>query len=288
MKNIIITGGYGQLGIACKKDLKNSFNTLITGSNTFREGVKLDITNRNDIARVYSDFTVFINCAAYTNVDQAEKEEESALKINTEGLQNLIDFAENKNFSVIHFSTDYVFDGLSGPYNELDEVNPISHYGKTKLEAENWLKNNYSNSTILRANVLYSYTKRTKASFVKWVVDSLKNNKEINVVNDQWNNPTWTESISFVIKNIINIGLTGLYNYGDKDFMCRYDFAILISKIFNLDETLIKPIKTSNLNQVAKRPLKSGLKTEKIESRLGIVPNSVEDCLRKISNNLTK
>ncbi|MGY8750820.1 MAG: SDR family oxidoreductase [Fidelibacterota bacterium] len=287
MKNIIITGGYGQLGIACKKDLKNSFNTLITGSNTFREGVKLDITNRNDIARVYSDFKpdVVLNLAAMTNVDECDRDKIGANKINIEGVENL---CENFKGHFIQLSTDYVFDGLSGPYNELDEVNPISHYGKTKLEAENWLKNNYSNSTILRANVLYSYTKRTKASFVKWVVDSLKNNKEINVVNDQWNNPTWTESISFVIKNIINIGLTGLYNYGDKDFMCRYDFAILISKIFNLDETLIKPIKTSNLNQVAKRPLKSGLKTEKIESRLGIVPNSVEDCLRKISNNLTK
>ncbi|MBT4149876.1 MAG: sugar nucleotide-binding protein, partial [Candidatus Marinimicrobia bacterium] len=87
---------------------------------------------------------------------------------------------------------------------------------------------------------------------------------------------------------IIDNSIIGLYNYGDKDFMSRYDFAILISKIFNLDEKLINPINTSNLNQIAERPLKSGLKTEKIESRLGIVPSSVENCLRKIHDNLSK
>ena len=119
-------------------------------------------------------------------------------------------------------------------------------------------------------------------------MDSLKNNKEINVVNDQLNNPTWTESISLVIKNIIDSGLNGLYNYGDKDFMSRYDFAILISRVFNLDESLIKPTRTSSLNQIANRPLKSGLITKKIESSLTIVPNSVENCLRQIYNNLSK
>ena len=127
-----------------------------------------------------------------------------------------------------------------------------------------------------------------KKPIILQVVDSLKNNKEINVVNDQWNNPTWTESISFIINKIIDNSIIGLYNYGDRDFMSRYDFAILISKIFNLDENLINPINTSNLNQIAERPLKSGLKTEKIESRLGIVPNSVENCLRKIHDNLSK
>ena len=287
MKTVMITGGYGQLGVACNKILKNNFNIIVTGRDTYESGVKLDITDKNDIAKAYKDFKpdVVLNLAAMTDVDGCEKDKLAAKKINFEGVKYL---CENFSGHFIQLSTDYVYDGISGPYNELDDVNPISYYGKTKLEAENWLKNNYSNLTILRANVIYSYTKRTEASFVKWVVDSLKNNKEINVVNDQWNNPTWTESISLVIKNIIDSGLNGLYNYGDKDFMSRYDFAKLISKVFNLDETLIKPINTSNLNQIAKRPLKSGLRTEKIESSLQIVPNSVEDCLRKINNNLSK
>ena len=287
MKTVIITGGYGQLGKSCNKYLKKDFNTIITGRDAYKSGIKLDITDKNDIAKAYRNFKpdVVLNLAATTDVDGCEKDKIAAKKINFESVKNL---CENFSGHFIQLSTDYVFDGNSGPYNELDDVNPISYYGKTKLDAENWLKDNYSNSTILRANVIYSYTKRTKASFVKWIVDSLKNNKEINVVNDQWNNPTWTESISLVIKNIIDTGLNGLYNYGDKDFMTRYDFAILISRVFNLDESLIKPISTLSLNQIANRPLKSGLITKKIESSLGIVPNSVENCLREIYNNLSK
>ena len=287
MKTIIITGGYGQLGESCNKYLKKGFNIIITGRDAYKSGIKLDITDKNDIAKAYRNFKpdVVLNLAAMTDVDGCEKDKIAAKKINFESVKNL---CENFSGHFIQLSTDYVFDGNSGPYNELDDVNPISYYGKTKLDAENWLKDNYSNSTILRSNVIYSYTKRTKASFVKWIVDSLKNNKEINVVNDQWNNPTWTESISLVIKNIIDTGLNGLYNYGDKDFMTRYDFAILISRVFNLDESLIKPTNTSSLNQIANRPLKSGLITKKIESRLGIVPNSVENCLIEIYNNLSK
>ena len=287
MKNIIITGGYGQLGVACNKYLKKNFNIVITGRSESDEGVKLDITDKNAVARAYSKFEpdVVLNLAAMTDVDGCEKDNLSAKKINIEGVKNLCqDFTGH----FIQLSTDYVFDGLSGPYSELDKANPISYYGETKLVAENWLINNFNNSTIIRSNVIYSYTKRTNASFVKWVVDSLKDNKEINVVNDQWNNPTWTESIAVVINNIVDIGLTGLYHYGDKDFMSRYDFAQLITEVFNLDKSLISPINTSSLNQTAKRPLKSGLKTEKIESELGIVPNSVENCLRKIRNNLSK
>ena len=287
MKTIIITGGYGQLGKSCNKYLKKDFNTIITGRDAYKSGIKLDITDKNDIAKAYRNFKpdVVLNLAATTDVDGCEKDKIAAKKINFESVKYL---CENFSGHFIQLSTDYVFDGNSGPYNELDDVNPISYYGKTKLDAENWLKDNYSNSTILRANVIYSYTKRTKASFVKWIVDSLKNNKEINVVNDQWNNPTWTESISLVIKNIIDTGLNGLYNYGDKDFMSRYDFAILISRVFNLDESLIKPTSTSSLNQIANRPLKSGLITKKIESSITIVPNSVENCLREIHNNLSK
>ena len=287
MKNIIITGGYGQLGVACNKYLKKNFNIVITGRSESDEGVKLDITDKNAVARAYSKFEpdVVLNLAAMTDVDGCEKDKLSAKKINIEGVKNL---CQNFTGHFIQLSTDYVFDGLSGPYSELDKAYPTSYYGETKLGAENWLTNNFNNSTIIRSNVIYSYTKRTNASFVKWVVDSLKDNKEINVVNDQWNNPTWTESIAVVIKNIVDIGLTGLYHYGDKDFMSRYDFAQLITKVFNLDRSLISPINTSSLNQTAKRPLKSGLKTEKIESELGIVPNSVENCLRKIRNNLSK
>ena len=228
---------------------------------------------------------LILNLAAMTNVDGCETNPKMAEAINVGGVKNLC-----KNFEghFIQISTDYVFDGTDGPYEEDGETNPISVYGQTKLAADKWLTNNHPKVTIFRANVVYGYTKRTKASFVKWVVDSLSDGKPIRVVDDQWNNPTWTESIATVIKVLIEKEALGLYHYGDKEYMNRYEFAHLIAKVFDLDASLISPISTADLKQPAPRPLKSGLKTEKIESALGIVPNSVETCLQEIRKQLSR
>ena len=287
MKNILITGVYGQLGEACIKHLKLHFNIISAGRHTSDDGVQMDITDAATTEKVVAEIRpdLILNLAAMTNVDGCETNPKMAEAINVCGVKNLC-----KNFEghFIQISTDYVFDGTDGPYGEDDETNPISVYGKTKLVADEWLTENHPKSTILRANVVYGYTKRTKASFVKWVVDSLTEVKPIRVVNDQWNNPTWTESIATVIKVLIEKEALGLYHYGDKEYMNRYEFAQLIAKVFDLDASLISPISTAELNQPAPRPLKSGLKTEKIESALGIVPNSVETCLQEIRKQLSR
>ena len=287
MKNILITGVYGQLGEACIKHLKLHFNIISAGRHTPDDGIQLDITNPDLTAKVVSEYRphVILNLAAMTNVDGCETDPNMAEAINVDGVKNL---CQDFDGQFIQISTDYVFDGASGPYGEDDETNPISVYGQTKLAADKWLTNNHPKVTIFRANVVYSYTKRTKASFVKWVVDSLSDGKPIRVVDDQWNNPTWTESIATVIKVLIEKEALGLYHYGDKEYMNRYEFAQLIAKVFDLDASLISPISTAELNQPAPRPLKSGLKTEKIESALGIVPNSVETCLQEIRKQLSR
>ena len=287
MKTLLITGAYGQLGDACVKFLKNNYNITLSGVSPSDGGVHLDIRSKSSIKKVLSDIDpdVILNLAALTDVDGCELDPQQAKDINFSGVKNLCrDFSGH----FIQISTDYVFDGKSGPYSEEDEPNPKSVYGKTKLFADNWLLDNYSKSTIIRTNILYSYTKRTKASFLKWVVDSLNDNQNIKVVNDQWNNPTWTESLSSVISKIINNQAFDLYHYGDRDILNRFDFSILISKVFNLDSSLIMPISSDELNQIAPRPRKSGLITKKIESELGIIPKSVETCLNEIRKQFIK
>ena len=287
MKTLLITGAYGQLGDACVKFLKNNYNITLSGVSPSDGGVHLDIRSKSSIEKVLSniDPDVILNLAALTDVDGCELDLQKAKDINVSGVKNLC-----RGFSghFIQISTDYVFDGKSGPYSEEDEPNPKSVYGKTKLFADNWLLDNYSKSTIIRTNILYSYTKRTKASFLKWVVDSLNDNQNIKVVNDQWNNPTWTESLSSVISKIIDNQAFDLYHYGDRDILNRFDFSILISKVFNLDSSLIMPISSDELNQIAPRPRKSGLITKKIESELGIIPKSVETCLNEIRKQFIK
>ena len=287
MKTLLITGAYGQLGDACVKFLKNNYNITLSGVSPSDGGVHLDIRSKSSIKKVLSDIDpdVILNLAALTDVDGCELDPQQAKDINVSGVKNLCrDFSGH----FIQISTDYVFDGKSGPYSEEDEPNPKSVYGKTKLFADNWLIDNYSKSTIIRTNILYSYTKRTKASFLKWVVDSLNDNQNIKVVNDQWNNPTWTESLSSVISKIIDNQAFDLYHYGDRDILNRFDFSILISKVFNLDSSLIMPISSDELNQIAPRPRKSGLITKKIESELGIIPKSVETCLNEIRKQFIK
>ena len=287
MKTLLITGAYGQLGDACVKYLKNNYKITLSGVSPSDGGVHLDIRSKSSIKKVLSDIDpdVILNLAALTDVDGCELDPQQAKDINVSGVKNLC-----RGFSghFIQISTDYVFDGESGPYSEEYQPNPKSVYGKTKLFADNWLLDNYSKSTIIRTNVLYSYTKRTKASFLKWVVDSLNDNQNIKVVNDQWNNPTWTESLSSVISKIIDNQAFDLYHYGDRDILNRFDFSILISKVFNLDSSLIMPISSDELNQIAPRPRKSGLITKKIESELGIIPKSVETCLNEIRKQFIK
>ena len=287
MKTLLITGAYGQLGDACVKFLKNNYNITLSGVSPSDGGVHLDIRSKSSIKKVLSDIDpdVILNLAALTDVDGCELDPQQAKDINFSGVKNLCrDFSGH----FIQISTDYVFDGKSGPYSEEDQPNPKSVYGKTKLFADNWLLDNYSKSTIIRTNILYSYTKRTRASFLKWVVDSLNDNQNIKVVNDQWNNPTWTESLSSVIYKIIDNQAFDLYHYGDRDILNRFDFSILISKVFNLDSSLIMPISSDELNQIAPRPRKSGLITKKIESELGIIPKSVETCLNEIRKQFIK
>jgi len=286
LKSVLITGAYGQLGEACVKNLKLNFNLLISGRTAPENGIQLDITDGNSVSRVLVEIDpdVILNLAAMTNVDGCENDPEMARAINVDGVKNLCDGFDGH---FIQLSTDYVFDGTGGPYSENDKTNPISVYGKTKLEADEWLSAQHEKTTILRANVLYGYTRRTEASFVKWVVDSLSNDQQIKVVNDQWNNPTWTESLASVIGILIKNEALGLYHYGDKDLLNRYEFAQIIAKVFDLNDSLIMPVSTAELNQPAPRPLKSGLKSENIESALGIVPKSVETCLQEIRKQLS-
>ena len=285
MKSILITGAYGQLGESCSHYLKNNYKLILSGIAPLNNSIKLDITDQQSVNNFLekNNPDIIINLAAFTDVDKCELEEKKAYEINFNGVKNLC-----KNFSghFIQISTDYVFDGMNGPYNEDDKTNPISIYGKTKLDAENWLIDNHSKSTILRSNVIYSYSQKTKASFLKWIVESLIAKKPIEVVNDQWNNPTWTYSITKIINLLIEHEQYGLFHYADKDILNRFQFAQLIAKVFELNDSMISPISTDVLNQQAPRPMKSGLLTKKIESVLEIEPKSVETCLNKIRKQL--
>ena len=170
---------------------------------------------------------ILINLAALTDVDLCEKNPFLAQEINTEGVKNICEFFNGK---IIQISTDYVFSGEKGPYSEEDKVAPLSAYGESKLKAEKIVMSHSSGNLILRGNVLYDYDNQSKASFLNWVVNSLQQNKSIKVVNDQINNPTWTESMAKAIFKCIKYNINGIYHWGDAEFLSRYEFALKIAR----------------------------------------------------------
>ncbi len=282
---ILITGAFGQLGMALSKTLSDKYELIRTGKNipTNQTGLELNIQNKFHLREIISLMNpdLIINLAAMTDVDACESNPYLAKEINIGGIINLCEIYKGK---IIQISTDYVFDGKDGPYKENDDVCPISVYGETKLAAERILLDNDQNNLIIRGNVLYDYTPFTNASFLNWVILSLKNNKEIKVVNDQINNPTWTTSMADIINLCILKELKGIYHWGDADFLSRFDFAVKIAKKYSLKLDLIHPISTQELMQNARRPLKSGLISDKIVRDLNVVPPTIDECLNMILN----
>jgi dTDP-4-dehydrorhamnose reductase len=295
-KRILIIGCNGLLGQALvnyyskKNDVElhlASIEDRFVGDNQFTYS-KVDISKRNEVKKLFLDFfpDLVINSAAYTDVDGCEVNRELAWNINVNGVKNLVEGCRIVDAQLIHLSTDFIFDGQNGPYHEDDRPNPISYYGRTKFASENEIKIGGINYLIIRTNVLYGVQKGVKKDFVEWVVENLSQNKQINVVTDQWNNPTYVEDLVEGITIAIEKRKNGVYNIGGLEYLSRYEFAIKITEVFELNKNLINQTTTDKLNQKAKRPLRGGLIILKAQAELGYKPHTIEENLLKIKTKL--
>ena len=250
--------------------------------------IPCDITNREQVKKIVYDFCpdYIVNAAAFTNVDKSETEREQAWKVNVKAVEYIAEAARVIDAHLIHISSDYIFNGKNGPYSENTIPNPIGYYGRTKLASENVLKISGAIYTILRTNVLYGTAPDSRPDFVKWVVESLRNKKNIRIVIDQINNPTFIDDLVQAISKIIEFGRTGIYHIGGREFLSRFEFTNIIADYFHLDKSLVTPITTEELNQRAKRPLKSGLITLKAETELGYKPHLIPEALEEMKREL--
>ena len=297
MKRILICGANGLLGqrLSLMLNTQTDYEVLNTSversyvyDNKLFDYNQLNVTNRSDVKSLISSFqpNVILNAAAVTNVDWCESNRAEAWKINVTAVENLAEAARKVNAQLIHVSSDYVFDGKSGPYDETAKPNPLGYYGKSKLASENAVRSAGIHHTIIRTMVLYGSGIGVKANFALWIINNLKAGKLITVVDDQLGNPTFVGDLALAIIKAFELNREGIYHVGGGNQLSRYDFAVQTAQVFHLDASLIKRIKTSDLVQASPRPMISGFITLKAETQLGLHFLTVQEGLTLLKHEL--
>lgn len=219
---------------------------------------------------------VVVNTAALTNVDECELNRKKAWQINVQWIEFLLRMCKITDARLIHFSTDYIFDGIRGPYSETDAPNPVNYYGRTKLAGENLCRLSNLHCAIIRTNVVYGISSYEHTDFVQWTLAKLREGKKFDVVTDQYSNPTLTDDLGLAVYRIILKRREGIYNIAGGEWLNRYEFACKIASVFQFSSDIIHSCATAELKQRAKRPLRGGLITLKAETDLGVKSTAVE------------
>lgn len=283
MKRILITGADGQLGQCLRKVVSESESPVFW----FENRTTLNIAD-NDVVFDYfhkhkPDFC--INTAAFTQVDLAESHRKEAYQINVEGVKNLIEACEKFRVKLIQLSTDFVFDGAKkSPYIETDLPHPLTYYGQTKLEAEEWIQHNLEAHYIVRTSWLYS---KFGHNFVKTMLRLASEKKKIRVVDDQFGSPTSGEDLAKAILAIVNAQENhyGLYHFSNSGETTWYGFAKEIFRLHGLSVDL-EPIQTSGFPTPAARPNYSVLNASKFAETFPFEIRSWQKALFDVNKSL--
>lgn len=258
MTSILVTGANGQLG----KTIEEIYSENDKGYDfTFVTKTQLDITDEKTVKSFFgkNKFDYCINCAAYTNVEQAEKTPDIAYKINAEAVKYVAEACLEAKTILIHISTDYVFDGKkTEPYTVDDLPNPINEYGKSKLLGEQYIQTILNNYFIIRTSWLYS--KKYGKNFYRTILAKAQTEKELFVTTEQIGCPTNAVNLAQYILDLIKLKRVdfGVYHFSDSKVMTWYDFANEILQEHNILVN-IKPVKDDNYLTFAQRPINSVL-----------------------------
>ena len=297
-KSILVTGSNGLLGQKLTKLIvdKEEYNLIATGKGPNRlswtEGysyVSLDITNKEDVDRVFAEHKpdYVIHGAAMTNVDTCETDRDACTALNIDAVKYITAACEKHKSHLVALSTDFIFDGLNGPYKEEDTANPVSFYGECKLLGEQVVEASSCKWAIARTVLVYGITeKMSRSNIILWVKNSLESQKEIHVVTDQWRTPTLAEDLAMGCYLIVQKNATGIFNISGSDFLTPYEMAIQTADYFQLDKSLIHATDGSKFQQTAKRPPKTGFILDKAHTELGYKPHSFKEGIAVLQSQL--
>lgn len=278
---ILITGANGMLAKSVISKLKSGNELICT------DAAELDITNKEAVVSAVKELNpdYIINCAAYTAVDKAEENYDLAEKVNADGPGNLAYAANLVDATLVHVSTDYVFDGeldVQKSYKETDEVGPVTVYGITKLHGEEQVQKDTDKYYIFRTAWLYG----DGNNFVRTMLRLGRENDEVSVVMDQHGSPTYAEDLADIIGQAIEKKIPyGTYHSTNQGFTTWYGFTQKIFELANLD-TKIKPVSSEEFVRPAKRPKNSQLSKEKLLNENINIPSWEDGLARYLKNEL--
>lgn len=295
---ILVTGSNGLLGQKLVHQLKDDPEiTLVAtsrGENRLSRGEgyhyrSLDITDRSQVLTCLAEEQpeVVINTAAMTNVDHCEEDKEGCDALNVEAVKHLIAAAQNRPFRLVHLSTDFIFDGESGPYREEDPAHPLSYYGASKLKAEELIQASGIDYAILRTVLVYGVAESmSRSNIVLWAKGALEKEQDLKVVDDQFRSPTLAEDLAQGCILAAKQGAQGIFNISGKDQMSILELVWRVADFWQLDKSRITAVSSHTLNQAAKRPPITGFVLDKARRELGYAPHSFEEGLALVDAQL--
>ena len=290
---VLVTGANGFLGYYLVKQLlEKDFYVIATSkganrlpfqeqSNFIYKG--MDITDPFRVHDVFEENKpdVVIHSAAMSKPDECELNQWEAYLVNVEGtISVLLNAAEYKSH-FIFLSTDFVFDGIKGMYKEDETPNPVNFYGKTKLEAEDAVKEYEHAWAIVRTITVYGKTYSGRISFPELIKEKLEKGENYNVFDDQLRTPTYVEDLASGIISIIEKKATGIYHLSGADVMTPYQMALKVAGRLHLDSSPLKKVTASEFPQPATRPLKTGFIIDKAKIDMGFDPIGFQEGLKK-------
>ena len=302
-KRIFLTGANGLLGQKLVGLLTQQPNVELIatarGENRlpFSEGYtyqSMDITDRQQVLEVIKETqpNVVIHTAAMTDVDKCETQKDACWAQNVQAVEYIIEACRVVNAFLLHVSTDFIFDGADGPYDEAAEANPISFYGWSKQAGESAVR--YSGRAdaplrwaIARTVLVYGIAHdMSRSNIILWVKKSLEDGKTIKVVTDQWRSPTLAEDLAMGCYLIANQEAEGIFNISGKEVLTPYEMAIQTADYFGLDKSLIMQADASTFTQVARRPPRTGFILDKARTVLGYQPHSFAEGIAVLAEQL--
>jgi dTDP-4-dehydrorhamnose reductase len=296
LRTLLILGASGLTGYKLMQLGKKRFETYGTYnlrvtsclgnncSNNHNNGkslIKLDITKEEDLRMLFEEIRpdIVVNTIALHNVDYCESHQEEAFSVNKKAVGKIVDLCNNLGSRLVHISTDFVFDGQKQTsYSESDRPNPLSVYGKSKLEGEVLVRKSAASYSILRPSVVYGWapletqislsSSRKPMNFALWAISKMNKGEGLQIVSDQFTSPTLADILAAVALRVAVLEKNELYHVSGTSCLSRYEFTRKISAIMGYPPSSVKPVKSNTFLQTARRPMNSCLDCQKLQTEL--------------------